>query len=87
MGKSGKKGRQSDDSESVSAPLEVNQRVRVYVDTDDESRGVVVEDFGSMAGYGVDLGETHIADAARRWAVLLDDGSLVFVDTHQIAPE
>jgi hypothetical protein len=29
----------------------------------------------------------HISDAARRWAVLLDAGTLVFVDSHQIAPE
>ena len=68
-------------------PVVVNQRVRVYVDTDDESRGVVVEDFGDLAGHAVDLGDTHIADAARRWAVLLDAGTLVFVDSHQIAPE
>jgi len=68
-------------------PVAVDQRVRVYVDTDDEARGLIVEDFGDMAGHGVDLGDTHIADAARRWAVLLDGGTLVFVDSHQIAPE
>jgi hypothetical protein len=67
--------------------IAVNQRVRVYVDTDDESRGVVVEDFGDLAGHAVDLGDIHIADAARRWAVSLDAGTLVFVDSHQIAPE
>lgn len=65
----------------------VDQRVRVFVDTDDEARGVVVEDFGELAGHAVDLGDVHIADAARRWAVLLDAGTLVFVDSHQIAPE
>ncbi|AQT82496.1 hypothetical protein B1R94_01950 [Mycolicibacterium litorale] len=65
----------------------IDQRVRVYVDTDDESRGVIVDDFGDLAGHAVDLGDTHIADAARRWAVLLDAGTLVFVDSHQIAPE
>ena len=68
-------------------PLAVNQRVRVYIDTDDESCGVIVEDFGDLAGHAVDLGDTHIADAARRWAVLMDAGTLVFVDSHQIAPE
>lgn len=67
--------------------LAVDQRVRVYVDTDDETTGVVVDDFGDLAGHAVDLGDTHIADAARRWAVLLDAGTLVFVDSHQIAPE
>lgn len=65
----------------------VDQRVRVFVDTDDEARGVIVEDFGELAGHAVDLGDVHIADAARRWAVLLDAGTLVFVDSHQIAPE
>ncbi|WP_167107553.1 hypothetical protein [Mycobacterium sp. DL592] len=65
----------------------VDQRVRVHVDSDDETRGVVVEDFGDLAGQSVDLGDTHIADAARRWAVLTDGGTLVFVDSHQLAPE
>ncbi|WP_059015345.1 hypothetical protein [Mycobacterium sp. M26] len=68
-------------------PVEIDQRVRVYVDTEDETRGVVVEDFGDLAGQSVDLGDTHIADAARRWAVLLDSGTLAFVDSHQLAPE
>ncbi|MGY4712783.1 hypothetical protein ACXDF8_25060 [Mycolicibacterium sp. CBM1] len=77
----GKKRMAGDDTGAV------DQRVRVYVDTDDQSRGVIVEDFGDLAGQAVDLGDTHIADAARRWAVLLDDGTLVFVDSHQIAPE
>ena len=67
--------------------IEVDQRVRVYVDTDEETRGLVVEDFGDMAGHSVDLGDTLIADAARRWAVLVDEGTLVFVDSHQVAPE
>jgi hypothetical protein len=84
MGKSGKKGRQKGEEPEM---VSLNQRVRVYPDTDDETHGVVVEDFGDAAGYGVDLGEVHIADAARRWAVLLDDGTLVFVDTHQVTPE
>ena len=65
----------------------VDQRVRVYVDTDDEVRGVIVEDFGDQAGHAVDVGDVHISDAARRWAVLLDAGTLVFVDSQQIAPE
>lgn len=86
MGKSSKKGRQSDDSESGNS-IALNERVRVHAGMDDEACGVVVEDFGNMAGFSVELGETHFADAARRWAVLLDDGSLVFVDDHQIAPE
>jgi hypothetical protein len=65
----------------------VNTRVRVYPGTDKEARGVVVEDFGEAAGYGVDIGERHIADAARRWAVMLDNGALVFVDSDNLVPE
>ena len=67
--------------------LAVDQRVRVFVDTDEETRGVIVDDFGELAGHAVDLGDVHIADAARRWAVLLDAGTLVFVDSHQLASE
>jgi hypothetical protein len=67
--------------------LAVDSRVRVYVDTDDEVRGIIVEDFGDLAGHAVDVGDVHISDAARRWAVLLDAGTLVFVDSHQIAAE
>ena len=76
-------GKRSDGDEAIA----VDKRVRVYVDTDDEVRGVVVEDFGDLAGQAVDVGDVHISDAARRWAVLLDAGTLVFVDSHQIAPE
>jgi endonuclease/exonuclease/phosphatase family metal-dependent hydrolase len=65
----------------------VDMRVRVYPGADTESRGVVVEDFGDTAGHGVDIGSTHIADPARRWAVLLDTGSMVFVDTDDLLPE
>lgn len=68
-------------------PLGVDQRVRVWGGTDSEACGLVVEDFGDLAGQSVDLGAEHVADAARRWAVLLDDGSLVFVDSDAIAAE
>ena len=73
--------------ETPDGPVEVDQRVRVYVGTDEEACGVVVEDFGSMAGQGVDIADVHIADPARRWAALLDAGTIVFVDSDQIAPE
>ncbi|WP_319435951.1 hypothetical protein [Mycobacterium sp. RTGN5] len=76
-------GKRSDGDEAIA----VDKRVRVYVDTDDEVRGVVLEDFGDLAGHAVDIGDVHISDAARRWAVLLDAGTLVFVDSHQIAAE
>ncbi|AKK25724.1 hypothetical protein [Mycobacterium sp. EPa45] len=76
-------GKRADGDENIA----VDQRVRVYVDTDDEVRGVIVEDFGDLAGHAVDVGDVHISDAARRWAILLDAGTLVFVDSHEIAPE
>jgi hypothetical protein len=65
----------------------VDSRVRVYPGTNQEARGVVVEDFGDSAGHAVEVGGNLIAEAARRWAVRLDNGSLVFVDNEHIAPE
>jgi hypothetical protein len=47
--------------------------------------GLVVEDFGDISGEAVDIGEHHIVDAARRWAVRVADGTLVFVDDADIA--
>jgi len=75
------------DGDENDAPFEVNSRVRVYPDTDAEARGVVVEDFGEMTAAGVDIGDNHFADPARRWAVLLDTGTLVFTDTAQLVSE
>jgi hypothetical protein len=64
----------------------VNVRVRVYPGTDGEVGGTVVEDFGDLAGQAVDIGE-RIVDPARRWAVVLDAGGLVFVDSDQLVAE
>jgi hypothetical protein len=75
------------DQGGTDAQPAVNMRVRVYPDSNSEKRGVVVEDFGEMQAHGVDLGDQHFADPARRWAVALDDGGLVFVDTDQLVPE
>ena len=69
------------------APFQVNSRVRVYPGTDSEAHGVVVEDFGEMERASVDIGDSHFADPARRWAVLLDAGTLVFTDTDQLVAE
>lgn len=69
------------------AHVEVNSRVRVYPGTDAEAHGIVVEDFGEIAPVSVDIGDNHIADPARRWAVLLDAGTLVFTDNDQLVPE
>jgi hypothetical protein len=66
--------------------LAVNVRVRIYPGSDAESRGVIVEDFGDLAGQAVDIGNCHI-DPARRWAVQLNTGSLVFVNTNQLVPD
>jgi hypothetical protein len=68
------------------ADLAVNMRVRVYPGADAESPGVIVEGFGDLAGQAVDIGGRHI-DAARRWAVVLDIGNLVFANTDQLVPE
>ena len=65
----------------------VNVRVRVYPGTDGDVGGTVVEDFGDLAGHAVDVGENHIVGPARRWAVALDAGGLVFVDSDQLAAE
>jgi hypothetical protein len=73
--------------EGGEVPMAVGVRVRVSLGADDESRGVVVDDFGEIAGYAVDIGTNHIADPARRWAVTLDTGELVFVDSDHLLPE
>jgi hypothetical protein len=68
------------------SPVAVNVRVRVYPGTDAEVRGTVVEDFGDMAGQAVNIGD-RIVGPARRWAVVLDAGGLVFVDSDQLVAE
>ena len=65
----------------------VNVRVHVYPGTDAEVGGTVVEDFGDLAGHAVDIGGNHLVDPARRWAVTLDTGGLVFVDGDQLVAE
>jgi len=76
----------SDNEGRTDAHLAVNMRVRVYPGTDAESPGVIVEDFGELAGQAVDLGDIHI-DPARRWAVQLYTGNLVFVNTDHLVPD
>jgi hypothetical protein len=65
----------------------IKTRVRVFPSTDREACGVVIDDFGDDVGIPVDIGSDRIAEAARRWAVKLDDDNLVFVDSHQLVPE
>jgi hypothetical protein len=68
------------------AAYSVDMAVRVYPGTDAERHGWVVEDFGDSAGQGVDIGGRRFVEPARRWAVQLDNGDLVFVDSDQLAP-
>jgi hypothetical protein len=70
---------------AATADFAVGARVRVYPGSSDERSGIIVDDFGDDAGYGVDIGGHHIADPSRRWAITLDDGTLVFVDSFQLA--
>jgi len=72
--------------DSSDSPVAVNVRVRVYPGTDAEVSGTVVEDFGDLAGHAVTIGD-RIVGPARRWAVALDAGGLVFVDSDQLAAE
>lgn len=45
--------------------------------------GEIVEDFGTLAGTQVVV-DSHRTARARRWAVALDDGRIVFVDDDAI---
>ena len=81
------KGASGTPDDSGDRRVAVNVRVRVYPGTDGEVGGTVVEDFGDLAGQAVDIGENHIVGAARRWAIALDTGGLVFVDSDQLAAE
>lgn len=73
------------ETEESKQKVTVDAAVRVYPGTSREVRGFVVEDFGDISGEAVDIGEHHIVDAARRWAVRLADGTLVFVDDADVA--
>ena len=80
------KGASGTAGDSGDSRVAVNVRVRVYPGTDAEVRGTVVEDFGDMAGHAVNIGD-RIVGPARRWAVALDAGGLVFVDSDQLVAE
>jgi hypothetical protein len=67
--------------------IAVGSAVRAYPGTSREIRGVVIEDFGDFSGHAVDIGEHHIVDAARRWAVQVYDDTLVFVDDEDIVAD
>ena len=81
------KGTSGTAGDTGDSPVAVNARVRVHPGTDGEVRGTVVEDFGDLAGQAVDIGENHMVGPARRWAVALDAGGLVFVDSDPLAAD
>ncbi len=63
----------------------VGEVVVIYPGTDRETTGRVIEDFGTFTPHSVNIGDTHIADPARRWAILTTTGLLEFVDTEHLA--
>jgi hypothetical protein len=71
-------------SSKAAAELAVNSPVLVYPETEQQQGGVIVEDFGPSAGQPVEVGSNRIAEAARRWAVRLNSGELVFVNSDQL---
>lgn len=75
------------DVDAIADEIAVDSRVVVYPGGDHELHGVVVEDFADLAGTAVEIAGERIAEAARRWAVNIDDGGLVFVDDDSIAVE
>lgn len=74
-------------SDNESSDIAVDSRVVVHPGSDHEMHGVVVEDFADLAGMAVEVADNRIVEAARRWAVSLDDGGLVFVDSDALAAE
>ena len=75
------------DHDGPADPVGVGSRVRVHPGTDSEMGGVVVDDFGEMSGHAVQIGEQQFVGPARRWAVSLDAGELVFVDSGDLTAE
>ena len=75
------------DDPGAKRPIAVDMRVRVQSSESTEDPGLVVEDFGESAGHAVSIGDQHIAEPARRWAVQLDSGGLVFVDSDGLVAE
>ena len=69
------------------AGVGITTRVRVFPSSDREAHGVIVDDFGESIGIPVEIGGNRIAGPARRWAVMLDDDNLLFVDTEDLEAE
>ena len=58
-----------------------------FPSSDREAHGVIVDDFGESIGIPVEIGGNLIAGPARRWAVMLDDDNLLFVDSEDLEAE
>ena len=67
-------------------PVQVGTRVRVRRATEAAPAGVIIEDYADLTRTGE---PGHRWAPVHRWAVALDDGRLVFVDTGdlEIEPE
>ena len=74
-------------ADDADAQLALGARLRVHPGTDAESLGVIVADFGEVSDLGARRGETQTGNPPPRWAVLLDDDTLVFVDSDQISAD
>ena len=71
----------------ASSGVGITTRVRVFPSSDREVHGVIVDDFGESIGIPVEIGGNLIAGPARRWAVMLDDDNLLFVDSEDLEAE
>ena len=58
----------------------VGDMVIVFAASEREASGRIVEDFGEFSPLAVQVNNMRIADPARRYAVALTDGGLVFAD-------
>jgi hypothetical protein len=87
MGAASGDGEISSAADGVDPRLVLGARLRVHPGTDAESLGVIVADFGEASDLGVPAGGSRTANPPGRWAVLLDDDTLVFVDSDQISAD
>ena len=76
-----------DRDESAGEPIAVEVGARVVVPTHDGAHGVVVDDFGEQPSdvTTARLGDDTIA-GPKRFAVVLDDGNLIFADGEDVRP-
>lgn len=69
------------------AEFAIGMRVRVDRGETGEARGTIADDFGAEVGIPVMVGNIEITGPARRWAVVLDSGELICVDSDRLAVE